>query len=112
MSLPLDGKMHQFYYKVRNFVLGKTRCKEVLVMPTARLSSKGQTVIPKEVREDLKLHPGDRVDFVLQESGEYVLRPVRSDLQALRGMLHDPQRRPVPLEAMDRAIRQRGGKTP
>lgn len=81
-------------------------------MPTSRLSSKGQTVIPQSVREDLGLHPGDQVDFVRQESGEYVLRPVRADLRSLRGLLHDPKRRPESLEDMDRAIRQRGGKKP
>ncbi len=55
-------------------------------MPTATLTSKGQTTIPKEIREHLGLKPGDRIDFLLIE-GEVVLRPARVDVRSLRGCL-------------------------
>ena len=35
-------------------------------MTTSTLSTKGQLVIPKAVREYMGLHPGDRLDFVVQ----------------------------------------------
>ena len=39
-------------------------------MATATLSSKGQLVIPKSVREYMHLQAGDRVDFIVQDDGE------------------------------------------
>lgn len=36
-------------------------------MATARVSTKGQVVIPKQVRERLGLHAGDHVEFILHE---------------------------------------------
>jgi antitoxin PrlF len=48
-------------------------------MPSSRLSSKGQVTIPQEVREDLGLRPGDRVDFV-KENGKTVLKPMKGSV--------------------------------
>lgn len=38
-------------------------------MPT--VTTKGQVTIPQDVREDMGIRPGDEVDFVETESGEY-----------------------------------------
>jgi AbrB family looped-hinge helix DNA binding protein len=38
-------------------------------MPTSTMSSRGQTVIPKAIREHLGLHPGDVIDFVVADDG-------------------------------------------
>ena len=53
-------------------------------MPTATMSSKGQTVIPKAIRERLGLQPGDAVDFVVQDDGDVVLRPALEDVRRLK----------------------------
>ena len=45
-------------------------------MPAAKLTSPGQLVIPKPVRQHLRLQPGDRVDFVIRDDGEVVVQPV------------------------------------
>jgi AbrB family looped-hinge helix DNA binding protein len=42
----------------------------------ATLSSKGQITIPQEVREQLGLKTGDKVEFVA-EAGRWSIRPVR-----------------------------------
>ncbi|MFB6249310.1 MAG: AbrB/MazE/SpoVT family DNA-binding domain-containing protein, partial [Salinibacter sp.] len=42
-------------------------------MPTTTLTSRGQTTIPKSIREALQLRPGDRVEFIL-EGDQVVLR--------------------------------------
>ena len=42
-------------------------------MAISRLTSKGQITLPKEVRDQLGLRPGDEVEFV-QEDDNYLLR--------------------------------------
>ena len=42
-------------------------------MATARITSKGQITLPKEVRRRLGIGPGDEVEFV-EENGRYVLK--------------------------------------
>ena len=74
-------------------------------MPTATLTSKGQTTIPKEVRDRLNLKPGDRIDFVIEGDCRVVLVPVNLDVSQLRGMLPRPAK-PASLEDMERGIRE------
>jgi antitoxin PrlF len=76
-------------------------------MPTATLTSKGQTVIPKAIREQLGLKPGDTIDFIIQKNGDILIRPAAQDVQKLKGMLHRPGREPVSIEDMNIAIKQR-----
>ena len=44
-------------------------------MSTAVLTSKGQTTIPKDVRDYLGLRAGDRIEFVLTEDKTVLLKP-------------------------------------
>ena len=78
-------------------------------MSTSTLTSKGQTTIPKDVRKRLNLHPGDRLEFVIDEDGRVMVLPATIDASELAGMLKAPAR-PVSVEAMNRAIRKRGGR--
>lgn len=73
-------------------------------MATATITSKGQITLPKAVRERLRLDAGDRVDFVLKQNGEVVLRPFGSDIHELRGLLQRSRKRAVSVEAMNKAI--------
>ena len=41
-------------------------------MSTAKITSKGQITLPKEVRKRLGVGPGDEVEFA-EENGRYVL---------------------------------------
>jgi AbrB family looped-hinge helix DNA binding protein len=50
---------------------------------TQRVGSKGQVVIPKELRERAGLHPGTEVEFALE--GERVVLARRTDRQRLGG---------------------------
>ncbi len=77
-------------------------------MPRASLSTKGQLVIPKAIREHLGLRPGHGVDFVLQDNGDVLVRAAVEDVRALKGCLRPRGRKPVTIEEMNRAIRQRG----
>ena len=79
-------------------------------MATAKLSSKGQTVIPKAVRDHLGLKPGDALDFTVQDNGDVVIRPAVQDVRRLKGLLHRAGQAPVSLEQMNRVIREHGRK--
>ena len=76
-------------------------------MPSSTLTSKGQTTIPKEVREHLKLHTGDQLDFLIREDGTVVLRPATLHDRELRGILHRVNMKVVPVDAMNDAVRKR-----
>jgi AbrB family looped-hinge helix DNA binding protein len=78
-------------------------------MPISTLTTKGQTTIPKDVRDTLGVGPGDRLEFVIGPDREVVLRAATVPVSALRGILHRRGRKPVPLEAMAAAIRGRAG---
>ncbi len=74
-------------------------------MPTATITSKGQTTIPKEVRDALGLHAGDKIDFILDADGKKAtVLPVTLDARNLRGILKPKQKRRVTLEEMEAAI--------
>jgi AbrB family looped-hinge helix DNA binding protein len=53
-------------------------------MEIVKVSSKFQVVIPKKIREELKLHPGQELHMYTLE-GSIRLRPPRS-ITELRGM--------------------------
>lgn len=59
-------------------------------MPVATVTSKGQITLPKEVREHLHIGEGDRLEFLIDESGEVRVRPVAGSVEAffefLRGL--------------------------
>lgn len=73
-------------------------------MAAATLTSKGQTTIPKEIREFLGIGPGDKLDFVVESDGRVILRPATLDVRQLRGMLKRSGRKAVTLVEMDKAI--------
>ena len=73
-------------------------------MPTSTLTSKGQITIPKELRDQLHLKKGSRLEFVVEASGRVVLKPLNSDFQSLRGMIRPKRKRPVSIQEMNEAI--------
>ncbi len=73
-------------------------------MPTATITSKGQTTIPQEIRKLLNLHPGDRLDFIVGEDGRVYVQPTNIKVESLKGMLHQLNREPVSIEQMDAEI--------
>lgn len=72
-------------------------------MSESTITIKGQTTLPKAVRQVLDLAPGDRLRYVILDDGQVRLmraRPVAS----LAGMLRREGQRPVSTEEMDAAI--------
>jgi antitoxin PrlF len=69
-------------------------------MSLATMTSKGQTTIPKDIRDALSLQPQDQIQFTLISDGTVILRAKHRSITELYGILHDPQRRKVELEEM------------
>jgi len=76
-------------------------------MPTATLTSKGQITIPVDVRNELKVDTGDRVEFVQIAPGRYEFIAAKHDIQELKGMFGKPAKA-VTIQDMNRAISRRG----
>lgn len=53
-----------------------------------RITSKGQLVIPQEIRQELKLHEGDRL-MLFKENSTVVLRPVKLMSKNVDEELHE-----------------------
>lgn len=74
-------------------------------MPSATVTSKGQLTLPKEIRERLGVHKGDRVVFRADRAGRVWVEPATQDLMALRG-LFGPVGRARTQEELDEAVRR------
>jgi len=69
-------------------------------MSEARMSSKGQITLPKDIRDRLGLKQGDRVRFIVENDGRVRLLPAKRDVSELLGILPKPKRR-LSIEEMD-----------
>ncbi|MPY75513.1 MAG: AbrB/MazE/SpoVT family DNA-binding domain-containing protein [Alphaproteobacteria bacterium] len=72
-------------------------------MHTAKITSKGQVTIPRQVREDMGVTAGDRLDFVRMEDGHYAVVPASHSIKSLKGIIPRPKG-PVSLDDMQAAI--------
>jgi antitoxin PrlF len=72
----------------------------------ATITSKGQVTIPKDIREKLKIGPGDQIDFIIADSGEVLISPRTCDFRDLKGFFYKKGRKAVTLEDMERAIKK------
>ena len=75
-------------------------------MARSKLTSKGQTTIPLQVRERLGLRQGDAIDFIFQIDGSVALRSAKRDVRSLKGYLHRPGMRSISVGDMKMAVRR------
>lgn len=68
----------------------------------ATLTSKGQTTIPKEIRDSLHMKAGDRMTFTLMPDSTVVMRVKSKSLTQLGGTLYKKGRKTVPVEQLSR----------
>lgn len=68
----------------------------------ATLASKGQTTIPKEIRDRFSMNSGDRMTFTLMPDGTAVMRVKSKSVSELAGALRKKGRKPVPVEQLSR----------
>jgi AbrB family looped-hinge helix DNA binding protein len=70
----------------------------------ARLTSKGQLTLPKEIRDRLKLDAGAILDFQILADNTITARHVQPDARRIRGLLKSPHAAPLTVEQMDEAV--------
>jgi len=68
----------------------------------ATLTSKGQTTIPKRIRDSLRMKAGDKMTFTLMPDGVVIMRVKNKRVSGLGGLLHKKGRKPVPIELLSR----------
>ena len=68
----------------------------------ATLTSKGQTTIPKEIRESLGMQPGDRMTFTLMHDGTVVMRVKTKSVMDLASLLRKKGRKPIAIARLSR----------
>ncbi len=78
-------------------------------MSITTITTKGQTTIPKEIRDKLNLRPGDRISFIVEDDGRVYIQPLNVHVEDLSGILHKPGMKPVSIEEMNEAIENCGG---
>jgi antitoxin PrlF len=80
----------------------KVRSAESAMNTDATLTSKGQTTIPKPIRDSLGMKAGDRMSFTLMPDGVVLMRVKNKRVSELAGLLHKKGRRPVSVELLSR----------
>jgi antitoxin PrlF len=82
-----------------------------MVMASATMTSKGQITLPVRVRAALGLGPGDKVEFVETDRGEFLMVAATRSVRELKGMFQDKRRKPVSIEEMNAAIARRAAES-
>ena len=91
--------LHIPYYNVRSKELNTD---ELAMTGDATLTSKGQTTIPKAIRDSLRMKPGDQMTFTLMPDGTVVMRVKNKHVLELGGMLRKKGRKTVPIDQLSR----------
>ena len=68
----------------------------------ATLTSKGQTTIPKEIRDSLSMKTGDLLTFTLMPDSTVVMRVKNTSTVELAGMFYKKGRKTIPIELLSR----------
>ncbi len=76
-------------------------------MALATLTTKGQVTIPKQIRETLKLHTGDKIEIIVTKNREALIRPISKKVDDIFSKLYKPTRKSVSVESMNDAIKNR-----
>ncbi len=77
-------------------------------MSTATLTSKGQITIPAQVRAELGVNTGDRIEFVEIGEGQFAIVAATRSVKELDGIFRGRVRKPVSIEEMNATIARRG----
>jgi antitoxin PrlF len=77
-------------------------------MAVTTMTTKGQVTIPKPIRDMMHLHPGDKVEFVVQADGQVVIKPQTLTVDDIFGMFHDPKHKPLSIDEINEIVARQG----
>jgi len=83
-------------------IIQPVRNTESIMSTETTLTSKGQTTIPKTIRDSLGMKTGDRMSFTLMPDGVVVMRVKNKRVSDLAGLLYKKGRKTVPVEQLSR----------
>jgi len=66
------------------------------------LTSKGQTTVPKAIRDSLRMKPGDRITFTPMPDGTVLMRVKNKSVMSLAGSVRRRGRKKLPVEQLSR----------
>jgi antitoxin PrlF len=66
------------------------------------MTSKGQTTIPREIRDSLHMKAGDRMTFTLLPDGTVLMRVKNKSAMEIAGRLQKKRRKALPIEDLSR----------
>ncbi len=73
-------------------------------MIEAAITSKGQVTIPKKIREILHVQAGDKIGFVLTESGDVLVQPISKPAAEVFGLLARMNEEIISVEDMEKKL--------
>jgi antitoxin PrlF len=72
------------------------------VSADSTLTSKGQTTIPKDIRDSLGIKPGDRMTFTMLPDGTVLMRVKNKSVMNVAGKLRRKGQKVLPVELLSR----------
>jgi antitoxin PrlF len=90
--------------RIAPYYFDHVRILEEVRMAHVILTTKGQMTLPKEIRDDLQVGPGDRLEITKQGNGYLLVR--KRPARELFAELPRYEGPPVSVEDMDRAIEE------
>jgi len=72
------------------------------VSEDSTLTSKGQTTIPKSIRDSLGMKSGDRMTFTMLPDGTVLMRVKNKSVMSLAGSLRKKGQKAVPVDLLSR----------
>ena len=76
-------------------------------MALTTLTSKGQVTIPKVVRNALKLNTGDKIEIIVKNGREAIMRPITRSVDEVFCKLQKAGRKVISIEEMDAAVKRK-----
>jgi len=70
-------------------------------MSESTITAKGQTTVPRQVREQIGAGPGTRLVWHVMPDGSLIVRAKTLSILDLKGTLKSPRKKPVPIEDMN-----------
>ncbi len=76
-------------------------------MAQTTITSKGQVTIPKKIRKALKLETGDKIEVIVVDKGEAIIRPVKKKTADVYKKLHKYSEKAIDIDTMHEVIREK-----